>query len=212
MFLNKKSICITLVMVIFACVCISAVSANTNITSDNSQDNVTDLENNSIDLVKESERNLTIWDICDPYEPDHISTTAVTHLPDGRIVPVNYNKTVWDQCCKELEEMNRAQGLYTAENGKLMPLYPAPGEFWKWDPIMLEYVEMTQREKQIKMGDMTDLYVMDAETGTYIPLGDVTKPLPEKYRYKGDLVHDVHFETKDLDPSVIVSYDCIVRY
>ena len=50
MFLNKKSICITLVMVIFACVCISAVSANTNITSDNSQDNVTDLENNSIDL------------------------------------------------------------------------------------------------------------------------------------------------------------------
>lgn len=211
MFLNKKSICITLVMVIFACVCISAVSANTNITSDNSQDNVTDLENNSIDLVKESERNLTIGVDFVPYESDHISTTAVTHLPDGRIVPVNYNKTVWDQCCKELEEMNRAQGLYTDENGNLMPLYPAPGEFWKWDPIMLEYVEMTQREKQIKMGDMTDLYVMDAETGTYIPLGDVTKPLPEKYRYKGDLVHDVHFETKDLDPSVIVSYDCIVR-
>ena len=73
MFLNKKSICITLVMVIFACVCISAVSANTNITSDNSQDNVTDLENNSIDLVKESERNLTIWDIMVPYESDHLS-------------------------------------------------------------------------------------------------------------------------------------------
>lgn len=60
-------------MVIFACVCISAVSANTNITSDNSQDNVTDLENNSIDLVKESERNLTIWDIMVPYESDHLS-------------------------------------------------------------------------------------------------------------------------------------------
>lgn len=73
MFLNKKSICITLVMVIFACVCISAVSANTNITSDNSQDNVTDLENNSINLVKESERNLTIWDILVPYEPERLS-------------------------------------------------------------------------------------------------------------------------------------------
>ena len=209
MFLNKKSICITLVMVIFACVCISAVSANTNITSDNSQDNVTDLENNSIDLVKESERNLTIIDVVPIKQV--ISTTACTRLPDGRTVPVNYNKTIWDQCCKHLEEMNRAQGLYTDENGNLMPLYPAPGEFWKWNPIMLEYVEMTQREKQIKMGDMTDLYVMDAETGTYIPLGDVTKPLPEEYRYKGDLVHDVHFVTKDLDPSVIVSYDWIVR-
>ena len=211
MFLNKKSICITLVMVIFACVCISAVSANTNITSDNSQDNVTDLENNSIDLVKESERNLTIWDICVPYESDPICTTACTRLPDGRIVPVNYNKTVWDQCCKELEEMNRAQGLYTDENGNLMPLYPAPGEFWKWNPIMLEYVEMTQREKQIKMGDMTDLYVMDAETGTYIPLGDVTKPLPEEYRYKGDLKPDIDFKIKDLNPSMIMSYDYIVR-
>ena len=72
MFLNKKSICITLVMVIFACVCISAVSANTNITSDNSQDNVTDLENNSIDLVKESERNLTIIHVV-PYESDHLA-------------------------------------------------------------------------------------------------------------------------------------------
>ena len=211
MFLNKKSICITLVMVIFACVCISAVSANTNITSDNSQDNVTDLENNSIDLVKESERNLTIWDICVPYESDPICTTACTRLPDGRIVPVNYNKTVWDQCCKELEEMNRAQGLYTDENGNLMPLYPAPGEFWKWNPIMLEYVEMTQREKQIKMGDMTDLYVIDVETGTYIPLGDVTKPLPEEYRYKGDLKPDIDFKIKDLNPSMIMSYDYIVR-
>ena len=109
MFLNKKSICITLIMVIFACVCISAVSANTNITSDNSQDNVTDLENNSIDLA----------DLFVPYESDPICTTACTRLPDGRIVPVNYNKTVWDQCCKELEEMNRAQGLYTDENGIL---------------------------------------------------------------------------------------------
>lgn len=206
MFLNKKSICITLVMVIFACVCISAVSANTNITSDNSQDNVTDLENNSSDLVKESER----WDIFDPYEQFEY-TTACTRLPDGRTVPVTYNKTIWDQCCKELEEMNRAQGLYTAENGKLMPLYPAPGEFWKWDPIMLEYVEMTQREKQIKMGDMTDLYVIDAETGTYIPLGDVTKPLPEEYRYKGDLKPDIDFKIKDLNPSMIMSYDYIVR-
>ena len=208
MFLNKKSICITLIMVIFACVCISAVSANTNITSDNSQDNVTDLENNSIDFD---------WKIfkdkyCDPsYEPDHISTTACTRLPDGRTVPVTYNKTIWDQCCKELEEMNRAQGLYTDENGNLMPLYPAPGEFWKWDPIMLEYVEMTQREKQIKMGDMTDLYIIDAETGTYIPLGDVTKPLPEEYRYKGDLKPDIDFKIKDLNPSMIMSYDYIVR-
>lgn len=210
MFLNKKSICITLIMVIFACVCISAVSANTNITSDNSQDNVTDLENNSIDLVKESERNLTIIDFV-PYESDPICTTACTLLPDGRTVPVTYNKTIWDQCCKELEEMNRAQGLYTAENGKLMPLYPAPGEFWKWDPIMLEYVEMTQREKQIKMGDMTDLYIIDAETGTYIPLGDVTKPLPEEYRYKGDLKPDIDFKIKDLNPSMIMSYDYIVR-
>ena len=209
MFLNKKSICITLIMVIFACVCISAVSANTNITSDNSQDNVTDLENNSIDLVKESERNLTIIDFV-PYKQVEYST-ACTRLPDGRTVPVTYNKTIWDQCCKELEEMNRAQGLYTAENGKLMPLYPAPGEFWKWDPIMLEYVEMTQREKQIKMGDMTDLYIIDAETGTYIPLGDVTKPLPEEYRYKGDLKPDIDFKIKDLNPSMIMSYDYIVR-
>ena len=206
MFLNKKSICITLVMVIFACVCISAVSANTNITSDNSQDNVTDLENNSIDLVKESER----WDIFDPYEQVEYST-ACTRLPDGRTVPVTYNKTIWDQCCKKIEESHRRMGLYTAENGKLMPLYPAPGEFWKWDPIMLEYVEMTQREKQIKMGDMTDLYVMDAETGTYIPLGDVTKPLPEEYRYKGDLKPDIDFKIKDLNPSMIMSYDYIVR-
>ena len=188
-------------MVIFACVCISAVSANTNITSDNSQDNVTDLENNSIDLA----------DLFVPYESDPICTTACTRLPDGRIVPVNYNKTVWDQCCKELEEMNRAQGLYTDENGNLMPLYPAPGEFWKWDPIMLEYVEMTQREKQIKMDDMTDLYIIDAETGTYIPLGDVTKPLPEEYRYKGDLKPDIDFKIKDLNPSMIMSYDYIVR-
>ena len=210
MFLNKKSICITLVMVIFACVCISAVSANTNITSDNSQDNVTDLENNSIDLVKESERNLTIWDICVPYESDPICTTACTRLPDGRIVPVNYNKTVWDQCCKELEEMNRAQGLYTDENGNLMPLYPAPGEFWKWNPIMLEYVEMTQREKQIKMGDMTDLYVMDAETGTYISVCNVTEVLVEEYKYSGYLVHYLHYETMDLDLSVIVSYYFII--
>ena len=201
MFLNKKSICITLVMVIFACVCISAVSANTNITSDNSQDNVTDLENNSIDLA----------DLFVPYESDPICTTACTRLPDGRTVPVTYNKTIWDQFCKELEEMNRAQGLYTDENGNLMPLYPAPGEFWKWDPIMLEYVEMTQREKQIKMGDMTDLYIIDAETGTYIPLGDVTKPLPEEYRYKGDLKPDIDFKIKDLNPSMIMSYDYIVR-
>ena len=81
----------------------------------------------------------------------------------------------------------------------------------RMDTLTKMPIELPSFEEQIKMGDMTDLYVMDAETGTYIPLGDVTKPLPEKYRYKGDLVHDVHFETKDLDPSVIVSYDCIVR-
>ena len=48
--------------------CFSDSSLNLNITSDNSQDNVTDLENNSINLVKESERNLTILVDFVPYE------------------------------------------------------------------------------------------------------------------------------------------------